>query len=132
MTIALEVRNLHVSYQGKRVVHDISFQMNTGTMLGIIGPNGAGKSTLLKAILHLISIDKGTIRIFDDSIHIARKKTAYVPQRNDIDWDFPITVLDVVLIGTYPSLGLLKKPSKNDRLWALECLTRVDMDHYKD
>ncbi|WP_028778069.1 metal ABC transporter ATP-binding protein [Shimazuella kribbensis] len=132
MANAVDVSNLYVSFQGKQVVQDVSFDLQKGRMLGIIGPNGAGKSTLLKAILGLIPNDSGKIRILDSSIQSTRKFIAYVPQRNDIDWDFPITVLDVVLIGTYPSLGLIKKPNKKHRDWALTCLTKVGMEEYKN
>jgi iron/zinc/copper transport system ATP-binding protein len=96
----------------------------------IIGPNGAGKSTLLKALLNLIPLDKGQITIQGKPIRSSRNKIAYVPQRSNIDWDFPITVIDTVLIGTYPSLGLLKRPKKQEREWAYECLKKVGMEQF--
>ena len=83
-----------------------------------------GKSTLMKAVLDLIPSDKGYVQVLGEDIRSARKHVAYVPQRSDIDWDFPITVLDVVLIGTYPSLGMMKRPKKEHRDWAFECLKR--------
>ncbi|MDM5155629.1 metal ABC transporter ATP-binding protein [Bacillus sp. DX1.1] len=132
MNEALVVNELFVSYQGNQVIQNVSFCIEKGKLVGIIGPNGAGKSTLMKAVLDLIPNDKGHIRILGESIRNARKFAAYVPQRSDIDWDFPITVLDVVLIGTYPSLGMLKRPKKEHRDWAVECLHKVGMESFKN
>ncbi|MBE7105090.1 ATP-binding cassette domain-containing protein [Bacillus cereus] len=129
---AIIVKDLFVSYQGNQVVQNVSFEIEKGKLVGIIGPNGAGKSTLMKAILDLIPNDKGYIRILGEDIRSVRKCIAYVPQRSDIDWDFPITVLDVVLIGTYPSLGMMKRPKKEHRDWAFECLKKVGMEEFKN
>src|SRR5699024_198540 len=95
-----------------------------------IGPNGAGKSTLIKAMLHLIPIESGNIRIKGQPIKEMRRKVAYVPQRNNIDWDFPITVFDTVLLGTYPNLKLFQRPKKADKEWAYHCLEKVGMQDY--
>ncbi|MBX0359491.1 metal ABC transporter ATP-binding protein [Halobacillus sp. Nhm2S1] len=127
---ALSIKNLHVSYYGNEAVKEVSLTVNSGNLVGIIGPNGAGKSTFLKAMLNLIPRDKGEIRILGKTVKEVRKKIAYVPQRNDIDWDFPITVLDAVLIGTYPNLKLFKRPKKKDKEWAMECLRRVGMEEF--
>ena len=124
MDEAIIVKDLFVSYQGNQVVQNVSFDIEKGKLVGIIGPNGAGKSTLMKAVLDLIPSDKGYVQVLGEDIRSARKHVAYVPQRSDIDWDFPITVLDVVLIGTYPSLGMMKRPKKEHRDWAFECLKR--------
>jgi iron/zinc/copper transport system ATP-binding protein len=132
MNEALVVKELYVSYQGDRVVENVSFSIEKGKIVGIIGPNGAGKSTLLKAMLGLIPNDKGHVRILGINVADARKLVAYVPQRSDIDWDFPITVLDVVVIGTYPALGMMKRPKKKHRDWALECLKKVGMEDFKN
>lgn len=129
---ALSVKNLDVSYYGDEALRDISFSLESGNLVGIIGPNGAGKSTLLKALLNLIPKDRGDVLICERSIKDMRKQIAYVPQRNDIDWDFPITVMDTVIMGTYPGLGLLKRPGKKEKAWALNCLERVGMDLYVD
>lgn len=127
MDSALTVRDLFVSYHGNEAVKDISFSIDPGTLVGIIGPNGAGKSTLIKALLNLIPKDKGDVQIYGKSVKELRKSVAYVPQRSNIDWDFPITVLDTVVIGSYPKLGLFKRPKKKEKDWALQCLERVGM-----
>ncbi|MCQ6274208.1 metal ABC transporter ATP-binding protein [Bacillus sp. V3B] len=127
MNPALSVESLFVSYDGNEAVKNVSFSIEQGKLVGVIGPNGAGKSTLLKALLSLIPKDKGEVQIYGKSFKELRKSVAYVPQRSNIDWDFPITVLDTVLLGTYPNLGLFKKPKKKEKEWALQCLQRVGM-----
>ncbi|MFD0871380.1 ABC transporter ATP-binding protein [Chlamydia abortus] len=130
MSAAITVEHLYVSYHGNEAIKDVSFSLAPGNLVGVIGPNGAGKSTLLKALLDLIPKDKGNITYFDKSIAEIRKQIAYVPQRNDIDWTFPITVLDTVLLGTYPKLGLFRRPKKEQREWAYQCLERVGMEAF--
>lgn len=130
MIKALKVKDLNVSYDGNQVLKNIDLFIDTGRLVGIIGPNGAGKSTLIKAILGLIPIDKGTIELNGEPIKMMRKKIAYVPQRSNIDWDFPILVKDTVLLGTYPNLGLFHRPTKRDKDLAIECLVKVGMAEY--
>jgi ABC-type Mn2+/Zn2+ transport system ATPase subunit len=127
---AISITDLHVSYYGNEAIKGINLTVDTGNLVGIIGPNGAGKSTFLKAMLNLIPTDKGEIRMFGNEVKEVRKRIAYVPQRSNIDWDFPITVLDTVLIGTYPNLKLFQRPKKTDKEWALECLSRVGMQDF--
>ncbi|MBA2176020.1 metal ABC transporter ATP-binding protein [Halobacillus locisalis] len=127
---AISIEDLHVSYFGNEAIRHVSLNVEPGNLVGIIGPNGAGKSTLLKAMLGLIPRDKGQVKILDKPVKEVRKQIAYVPQRNDIDWDFPITVLDAVLLGTYPRLKRFRRPGKKERQWALECLARVGMDAF--
>lgn len=130
MSEALNIQHLDVSFHNKQVLMDINLSVETGNLIGIIGPNGAGKSTLLKSILGLIPIDKGTIKIYGKPVNQMRKEIAYVPQRSDIDWDFPILVKDTVLLGTYPKLGLFSRPKQTDKDWAMECLRKVGMEAY--
>lgn len=130
--IAIHVKDLYVSYYGKEAINNISFETNSGNIVGIIGPNGAGKSTLLKSLLNLIPIDSGVVEFYGKSLNENRNKIAYVPQRSDIDWDFPITVLDTVVIGTYPKLGLFRKPRKKEKEWAYHCLEKVGMNEFSN
>lgn len=130
MASSIQVEDMSVSYYGKQVLHDINFTVETGRLIGIIGPNGAGKSTLMKAVLGLIPHDTGTIKIEGKKIDEVREHIAYVPQRASIDWDFPITVLDTVLLGTYPKLGLFRRPKKEHREWAYQCLEKVEMESF--
>ena len=127
---ALNIENLNVSYQETQVLKDITFSIDTGKIVGIVGPNGAGKSTLIKAILGLTPIDSGEIHIYGNFLNQMRKKIAYVPQRAEIDWNFPILVKKTVLLGTYPRLGLFKRPKRKDKEWTHECLRKVGMEEY--
>jgi ABC-type Mn2+/Zn2+ transport system ATPase subunit len=129
---AISVNDLYVSYHGTEALKNINFTVNEGNLVGIIGPNGAGKSTLLKVLLNLIKKDNGLIKILGSTIKEMKTKVAYVPQRSDIDWDFPITVLDTVLIGTYPNLGIFKRPKKEDKSWALDCLEKVGIAEFRN
>lgn len=122
--------NISVSYDGNEAVKDVSFSFEAGKLIGVLGPNGAGKSTLMKAMLGLIPKDRGDVRIGTKSIDVMRKKIAYVPQRSNIDWNFPIIVKDTVLLGTYPKVGLLRRPKKADKEWAMECLRKVEMESF--
>lgn len=132
MKDAVAVRDLQVSYYGKEVINNVSFSFDSGQLIGILGPNGAGKSTLMKAMLGLIPRDHGFVEINKQPLKAVRKSIAYVPQRANIDWDFPILVKDTVLLGTYPKLGLFHRPKKEDKEWALECLRKVGMEEYKN
>lgn len=132
MNDLIEVKHLTVSYYGNEVVQDVSFSFQKGKLIGIIGPNGAGKSTLLKAMLHLVPKDKGKILIHNENILSYRKKIAYVPQRASIDWNFPITVRDTVLLGTYPKLGFFKIPLKKEKYFAEQCLEKVGMSDFSN
>ncbi len=128
--LALEINNLTVAYNHTPVLFNVDFSVPQQTLLGVVGPNGAGKTTLIKAILGLIKPIAGRIRIFGTSYYEQMKKIAYVPQRTSVDWDFPITVYDVVLMGCYGRLGWMRRPSKRDKEKALQVLEQVDLVAY--
>ncbi|OEH92711.1 metal ABC transporter ATP-binding protein [Bacillus solimangrovi] len=127
---ALKVENMTVAYQKKPVLSEVSFTVPEGKLIGIVGPNGAGKSTLIKAILGLIPRASGTVDIYGKPYKKQRKLIGYVPQRGDVDWDFPTNALDVVLMGRYGHIGWVKRPSKKDVDFAKECLDKVGMSAY--
>ncbi|NIP86725.1 MAG: ATP-binding cassette domain-containing protein [Planctomycetales bacterium] len=126
----IQVRNLTVAYEGRAVLRSVSFALSPHALTGIIGPNGAGKSTLLRAILGLLPLDGGKVEIFGRPVEQVRDRLAYVPQKQTIDWDFPVTVLDVVLMGRYGQLGLFGRPGRVDRELALEALEKVGMGSF--
>jgi manganese/zinc/iron transport system ATP- binding protein len=128
----LHVRGLTVSYAEKPAVFSIDASFPAGAMSAIIGPNGAGKSTFLKAALGLIPSVSGEVRVFGQPVAQARDRIAYVPQRASVDWDFPTTVIDVVLMGRFRKLGLFRRVSRAERALAVDALARVGMDEFAD
>ncbi|MED4401303.1 metal ABC transporter ATP-binding protein [Metabacillus fastidiosus] len=130
--IPVEVENLTIAYNQKPVLQEVSFKVPEGKLIGIIGPNGAGKSTLIKGILGLIPTAGGNVEILGESYKKQRKKIGYVPQRGSVDWDFPTNALDVVLMGRYGHVGMLKRPRKKDYEIARECLNKVGMLDFAD
>ena len=128
----VEVHDLTVSYDRKPVLWDIDLTLPAGALVGIIGPNGAGKSTLIKAIMGLVPLSSGFVQIFKQPLQRVRQRVSYVPQRESVDWDFPASVYDVVLMGRYGSLGLFKRPSAADKEAAREALEKVGMASYAD
>lgn len=127
---AVEVQQLSVSYGKTPVLWDIQFSIPQGIRVGIIGPNGAGKSSLLKALMGVVKPLTGQIRLFGQPLKSVKKRIAYVPQRSAVDWDFPATVLDVVLMGTYGSLGLFRWAGKKEKQAALVALEKVGMSTF--
>lgn len=125
--IAIEIHDVTVAYHRKPVLWDIDVSIPSGELVAIIGPNGAGKSTLLKAILGLVPMASGQVLIHGKPLRDARSLIGYVPQRESVDWDFPIDAQGVVLMGCYGRLGWLRRPSRSDRERALECMSRVGM-----
>jgi manganese/zinc/iron transport system ATP- binding protein len=126
----LSVRALTVSYGKRPVLRSVSFDVPRGKLIGIVGPNGAGKSTLLKAMLGLIEPNGGSVRIYGQPVGNCRDKVAYVPQTEAVDWDFPVTALDVVLMGRYGRLGMFGRPKSADRQAAMRALTQVSMESF--
>jgi manganese/zinc/iron transport system ATP- binding protein len=123
----LVVRGMTVSYGEKPAIFSVDAAVPARSMLAIIGPNGAGKSTLLKATLGIVPSLSGTVSVFGRPLAQARRRIAYVPQRASVDWDFPTRVIDVVLMGLYRELGLLRLVRRHHREKALACLERVGM-----
>lgn len=128
---ALEIAGLSVAYDAVPAVWNASFAVERGTLMAIVGPNGAGKSTLLKGLLGMLPKLAGRVRVFGQDPAQFRGEIAYVPQRSSVDWDFPATVLDVVLMGTYGRLGWFRRPGKKERAAALDALQMVEMDEFK-
>ncbi|OEG17211.1 metal ABC transporter ATP-binding protein [Enterococcus quebecensis] len=126
----LTIEHLTVSYQGQKALIDISLQIPAGKITGVIGPNGAGKSTFLKGMLGLIKADSRAVLLGDQAIDTQKKRIAYVEQRSALDLTFPINVMKVVLLGTYPQLGLLKRPKKQEKEKALAALKTVQLEDF--
>ena len=124
---ALAIHNLYVSYNKQPVLWNIDAQIPHDVLLAIVGPNGAGKTTLIKSILGLVKPLAGTIKIFGKSYEQNKQHIAYIPQRSSVDWDFPVTVFDVVMMGRYGHLGWFKRPQKNDYDKVYESLEKVNL-----
>jgi manganese/zinc/iron transport system ATP- binding protein len=124
---ALEVQGLAVSYRGKPVLRGIDLAVPGGTLTGMMGPNGAGKSTLLKCIIGEIVPDAGSIRLLGSPLRRVLGRVGYVPQRESIDWDFPVSVMDVALMGTAHGLGWFGRPGRDHRRRAREALERTGL-----
>ena len=132
MSYAVHIDDLTVSYDLKPVLWDIDINIPQGILLAIVGPNGAGKSTLIKAALGIVKATSGHILFFDKEYKDYRKKIAYIPQKGSVDWDFPTSVFDVVLMGRYGHIGWIKRPTNIDKEKTLEALKKVGMESFKD
>ncbi|MBM7631612.1 metal ABC transporter ATP-binding protein [Geomicrobium sediminis] len=126
----VSTNNITVAYHRKPVIQNVSFEAPEGKLIGIVGPNGAGKSTLIKSILGLVPKASGNISIYGKPYKKQRQIVGYVPQRGSVDWDFPTNALDVVLMGKYGQIGLIRRPNKKDKQEALECLAQVGMEAF--
>lgn len=126
----LEVHNLTVAYNKKPALWNVDFSIPKGKLVGIIGPNGAGKSTLIKSIMGLIPLSSGYARLFGQDLDKVRDKVSYVPQRESVDWDFPASALDVVLMGCYRRRGLFRWLTQADKKLAMDCLKQVRMEGF--
>lgn len=124
---ALETHDLSVSYRGKPVLLGVDVEVPYGSLTGIMGPNGAGKSTLLKTIMGEVPPDSGWVKLLGKPLPEVFGRIGYVPQRESVDWDFPVTVFDVVLMGTYAGLGWLGRPGKAEKARAREALEQTGM-----
>jgi manganese/zinc/iron transport system ATP- binding protein len=126
----LEIHDLTVTYSNKPVLWGVDLSIPKGALVGIIGPNGAGKSTLIKAVMGIIPISSGYVKVFDKNLDDVRIKVSYVPQRSTVDWDFPTSVREVVVMGRYAQLGLFKRPRKADYQAADAALVQVGMEAF--
>jgi len=130
MKYALIVKNISISYQENLVVQDLNFVVPAGSLMAIVGPNGSGKTSLIKTIMGLLTPIQGEILIFDKLHTTQRKKIAYIPQRSSVDWNFPATSLDIVLMGSYGKLSFGQRPGQQEKQQALQALAQVNMTDY--
>jgi ABC-type Mn2+/Zn2+ transport system ATPase subunit len=128
----ITVKGLSVSYDRKRVLSNIFLEIEKGKTYAVVGPNGAGKSTFFSAMLGLVDINTGQILIDGKPIESQRTRIAYVPQRNDVDWSFPATVMDVVMMGRYPHKRLFEPLSKVDKELTINALRELGIEHLKE
>ncbi len=124
---ALSLRDVCVAYDSKVVLEDVSVEIRAGEFVGVVGPNGAGKSTLLNAVLGMASLRNGQIRVHGLPIAQARRRVAYMPQREAVDWSFPVVVEDVVLMGRQSRLGFGHRPGSTDHEAVVRALTQMQM-----
>ncbi len=132
MKYAIEVEDLTVAYKEKPVLWDVDLNVPEGVLMSIVGPNGAGKTTLIKAMLGLVNTAAGRVSIYGKPYSKQRSLVGYVPQRGSVDWDFPTSVGDVVMMGRYGALGWLKRPGKREVELSLRALEKVGMAKYAD
>ncbi len=128
------IKNLSVTYpNGHHALEDVSVNLKSGSICGLVGVNGAGKSTLFKAMMGFVKPTAGNVSIDGMSVRNALKKNlvSYVPQTEEVDWDFPVLVEDVVMMGRYGHMGFLRRPSKTDHDAVAQALERVNMSEYK-
>ena len=130
--VALDIQGCTVAYHDTPVLWDVSLTVPRGTVTGVLGPNGAGKTTLLKAVLGLVPVASGRIRVFGDTYAAQQDRVGYVPQRGSVDWDFPTNALDVVLMGLYGKLGWFRRPGAHENGQARQALRDVGMLDYAD
>jgi len=124
---ALSLDGLTVAYDAEPVVWDVRVTVHSGRVTGMVGPNGAGKTTILQAALGLQPALAGRVQFFGRPLAAVRDQVGFVPQRRSVDWDFPTTVLDVVMMGTYGRLGWFRRPGRKQRDEAMEALEFVEM-----
>ncbi len=127
MTHPIVIEGLSVSYDKKRVLSNVYLHLEEGKLIGVLGPNGAGKSTLFKAILGLIDSNAGNIKVYGEDIRENRKRMAYVPQRDEVDWTFPATVRDIVLMGRFPAKTIWQKMDATDHQKAKEAMEELSI-----
>jgi manganese/zinc/iron transport system ATP- binding protein len=125
LDVPLSVYDLTVAYHRKPVIWDVEFDLPAGALVGVVGPNGAGKSTLLKAVMDLVPKASGRVQVFGLPYDQSRQRVGYVPQRESVDWDFPVDALEVVTMGLYRRIGIGRPVRKQHRQKAMEALEQV-------
>ena len=128
----MSVHAMTVAYHRKPVLWDVDYDVPANKLVAIVGPNGAGKSTLIKACLGLVPRASGQVEFWGEPYARQRHRVGYVPQRESVDWDFPVSALDVVCMGRYRKIGWLRPVSRRHRAAALACMERVGMAEYAD
>ncbi|MDO5733907.1 MAG: metal ABC transporter ATP-binding protein [Eubacteriales bacterium] len=128
---AITVNNVTMRYQEAPVVQDLSFNVEPGTMVALVGPNGAGKSTLFKGMLGLHPLVSGEVLFNGEPLNNVRRQIAYLPQKSEVNWDFPLTVGELAVMGRYPRLSWFKRPRKQDKEIAAKALEMVEMTEFK-
>lgn len=128
----IEIEDLTIAYGDKAILLDVDGAIMEGSRTAIVGPNGAGKSTFLKGILGLIKPLSGEVKIMGKPYEEVQKKVAYIPQSGAVNWSFPTTVFDVVLMGRYVHLGLFKRPGEEDRKMAMDAIVEMGLTEVKD
>ncbi len=123
----LSVHAMTVAYQRKPVLWDVDYDAPASSLIAIVGPNGAGKSTFVKACLGLVRLAAGRVEFWGKAYRHQRRRVGYVPQRESVDWDFPVSALDVVCMGRYGMIGWLRPVSRSHKSAAMQCLDRVGM-----
>jgi len=134
VSIAIDIRGVSVRYHEKIVLRDASAQVPTGAICGLVGMNGAGKSTLFKAIMDAVPLTKGSVHLAGHTVKTAQKQgiVAYVPQTEAIDWNFPVSVRDVVMMGRYGFMGIMRRASNEDTTAVSKALERVHLTKFAD
>ncbi len=130
--LPLEIEDLTVAYNRKPVIWDVEFAVQPGSLVGVVGPNGAGKSTLLKACMDLIPVASGRVKVYGQSYKDNRHRVGYVPQRETVDWDFPVSALDVVTMGLYREIGWLRPVRKKHLAAARAAMERVGLEEFEN
>ena len=129
---ALDVQGLMVHYGNSPIIWDVHLAVPAGRLVGIMGPNGAGKTTFIRAVLGLLERTTGAVRLLGHKVHTVRRRIAYVPQREIVDWNFPITVRDLVEMGCYPRRGLFRPLQRSDRHRIEEALSLMGLASMAD
>lgn len=128
----LEVKNLTISYHKKTAIKGINLEIESGNIIGIVGPNGAGKSTLMKGILGMIPKDTGEVKAFGEDVKKSLIKISYIPQKEIIDWDFPVNVEEVVTMGRYAHLPMVGFPGPKDKEIVKQAMEKVEITDLAD